>query len=122
VSAPVAPFAYGFTVEHERGIRDLVHGDLTWTALDPLEGCAWAPRTAEENEDNRTTVIVGLTLYGPFGADIRFDDRMILPDMPGAAPQPRKQRTYKVIGDPGVWHNPLTGWKPGLEVALERVT
>lgn len=122
MTPPIAPFPFGMTVEHERGVRHPVHGDLTWTDLPSIDGCAWAPRVAEENENNRTTVIIGLTLYGPFGADIRFDDRIILPDMPGAAPQPRKHRTYKVIGDPGLWRNPFTGWNAGLEVALERVT
>ena len=27
---------------------------------------------------------------------------------------------YEVEGEPGDWHSPFTGWRPGIEVALVR--
>lgn len=112
-----APFPYGITIEVERAPVDLVHGDVAYALSHTIEGCAEAPRYSTENNENRTTVIVGRTLYGPYGADLRATDRVVLP---GA--EPRKQRTYRVVGEIGNWRNPFTNWKPGFEVALEKVS
>lgn len=116
MTAPIAPFPFGITVEVERGTRN-EHGDVNYAVTHSIEGCADAPRASTEVNENRTTVIVGKTLYGPYGADLRFDDRVVLP---GTAP--RKERTWRVIGEIGNWRNPFTGWTPGFEVALERVS
>lgn len=112
-----APFPYGITIEVERAPLDLVHGDVVYSLSHVIEGCAVAPRTSTEDNDRRTTVIVGLTLYGPYDADLLARDRVVLP-----GEEPRKLRTYRVVGDVGRWRSPFTGWAPGFEVALERVT
>lgn len=109
-------FTYGITVEVERGPRN-EHGDVVYGLVGTISGCAVAPRASTEVSDNRTTTIVGLTLYGPYGADLRSTDRVILP-----GPQERKLRTYHVIGEVGQWRSPFTDWKPGFEAALERVS
>jgi hypothetical protein len=31
-------------------------------------------------------------------------------------------QTYEVDGSPNDWQHPLTGWRPGVEVRLKRVT
>lgn len=115
-----APFPQGYTVEVERGTRD-DYGDITYDVALTIEGCAWAPRYSNEDNENRNTVIVGLTLYGPYGADLSADDRIVLPALP-ELPAKRSLRTYRVIGDRGDWRSPFTAWKPGFEAALERVT
>jgi hypothetical protein len=120
VTQPIAPFPFGLTIQIERGTRS-EHGDVNYTDSHTIDGCAWAPRESTEVNDNRTTVIVGLTLYGPYGADIRHDDRVVLPDVPERG-LTRKQRTWRVDGEVGDWRSPFTGWEPGFEVALERVS
>lgn len=121
MSRPIAPFLFGFPVEVLRTPPRNIHGDTAYESVGTIEGCAWAPRFSDENNDSRTSVIVGLTLYGPFGADLRFDDRVVLPHVL-AEPADVKRRTYRVIGDIGNWRSPFTGWAPGFEAALERVT
>ena len=121
MTAPIAPFPYGLPVEVERATRDPVHGDVTYALVGTIEGCGWYPRTSDENNERRTATIVGLTLYGPYGADIRSDDRVVLPDVP-ARGLSRRERTYRVDGEVGDWRSPLTGWEPGFEVNLERVS
>lgn len=115
-----APFPFGFTVTVRRTTRN-EFGDKLTPTTHGLPGCMWAPRTSSEENEGRTSVITGLQLYGPPRPDILFDDEIILPhvlDQPAA----EKKRTYRVVGDVGNWYNPLTGWEPGFEVALERVT
>ncbi|GAA0632186.1 hypothetical protein GCM10010174_61490 [Kutzneria viridogrisea] len=77
-----------------------------------VEGCGFAPRTATEDVDRRDTVITGLTLYAPAGADIRPTDRIVRVD----------GTVWEIAGEPGDWWTPLTGWHPGLEIAVTRVT
>lgn len=119
MSHPVAPFAFGDTVEIERGPED-EHGDRQYAVVGTLEGVWWAPRYSNENNDDRSTTIVGLTLYGAYGADVRADDRVVLPNRT-ELPDAREERTYRVVGDRGDWRNPMTGWAAGSEIALERV-
>lgn len=121
MTPPIAPFLHGQTVEVERGARN-DYGDNTYVVVGTIEGCAWAPRTSSEDNQSRTTVIVGLTLYGPYGADLRSDDRVVLPQDPMLPAADREQRTYRVVGEIGNWRSPFTGWTPGFEAALERVS
>lgn len=76
-----------------------------------VAGCAVAPRASSEENAGRTAVIVGLSLYAPAGTDILPTDRVVVRGV-----------TYEVDGEPGEWVNPLTGARPGIEVALKRVT
>ncbi|WP_372344748.1 hypothetical protein [Streptomyces sp. KL116D] len=82
----------------------------------PVPGCAVAPRDgtgagANEITDARDTVITGLTLYAPFGTDIRATDQIRIGD-----------ELYEVDGQPGSFRSPFTGSTGPVVVALELVT
>lgn len=64
-----------------------------------------------EYVDGRDTVIIGLTVFLPDGADVQATDRAIV-----------RGQTWEVVGDPQQWQSPFTGWCPGVPVALRRVT
>jgi hypothetical protein len=111
-----APFPYGITVKVQRptGAADR-YGQVTYADHHDLDGCALAPRYSTEDTDNRTSVIVGFSLFGPpqTGDDRVFaKDRIKTPD----------GNVYRVIGESAEWANPLTGLRFGFEAALERVT
>jgi hypothetical protein len=115
MSSP-APFPFGITVTVQRptGAADR-YGQLTYADHHTIDGCALAPRYSTESIDNRTSVIEGFSLFGPpqTGDDRVFaKDRIKTPD----------GNVYRVVGESAEWVNPLTGWKPGFEAALERVT
>lgn len=75
-----------------------------------LAGAFTAPREEPElNERGRAGVIVGLTLYGPQGTDLRYTDQV---EVDGVL--------FDIEGEVGVWTNPLTGWEAGIEAALRR--
>jgi len=82
----------------------------------PVLGCAVAPRDgtgagANEITDARDTVIVGLTLYAPYGTEIRATDRVRVDG-----------ELYEVDGQPGAFRSPFTGSTGPVVVALELVT
>lgn len=108
-------FAYGETVVILRAplVTD-PYGDQVsdWDAAVRTDSPGWgfAPRGGDERQDNNApTVIVGLTGYGPPGADVLPTDRMEV-----------RGQVYKVLGEIGEWRSPFTGWEPGVEVALQR--
>lgn len=71
-----------------------------------------APRSSSEfNQPGRTAVIVGLTVFFPGGTDVLSTDRFRV-----------RGTVYEVDGEPGDWRSPFTGRRPGVEVALKRVT
>lgn len=75
-----------------------------------LVGAFTAPRPESEiTSRGRAGVIVGLTLYAPFGTDLVHTDQV---DVDGTL--------FEVEGEVGSWRNPLTGWEAGIEVALRR--
>lgn len=76
----------------------------------PLCEAFTAPRTSSDITDRgRAGVIVGLTLFGKYGTDLKHTDQV---EVDGVL--------YDVDGEPGQWKNPLTGTKAGFEVALTR--
>lgn len=81
----------------------------------PVSGCAVAPGegagAANELVDARDTVTLGLTLYAPFGTDVRATDRVRV----GA-------EVYEVQGQPGGFRSPFTGSTGPVVVALELVS
>lgn len=82
----------------------------------PLPGCGIAPRDGsgagnDELTQARDTVIVGLTLYAPFGTDLRATDKVRV----GAV-------LYEVQGQPGSFTSPFTGSTGPVVAALELVT
>lgn len=120
-----APFPFGFTVTVKRPGGRNEFGDRLPGTEYTIDGCAWSPRMREafELEDaTRATVVEGLQLYGPPQSGIEADDVVVLPPVLDLVGKPEKRRTYRVVGEIGEWFNPLTGWYPGFEVALERVS
>lgn len=77
----------------------------------PVAGCMVAPRSsAEPDEVGRGAVITGVTVYLPPGADVRPQDRLRI-----------RGELFQVDGDAGDWSSGYTAWRPGVEVAAERV-
>lgn len=69
-----------------------------------------APRVSSDITDRgRAGVIVGLSLFAPYGTDLLHTDQV---EVDGVL--------YDVDGEAGQWKNPFTGWKAGAEVALKR--
>ena len=97
--------------------RDSYGNDVPGTPTEfPVHGCAVAPRDgtgagANEIIDARDTVIVGLTLYAPYGTDIRATDQIRV-----------NGELYEVDGQPGSFRSPFTGSTGPVVVALELVT
>lgn len=97
--------------------RDVYGNDVPGPPTEiPVPGCGIAPRDgtgAGSNEivDARDTVITGLTLYAPYGTDIRATDRIrVGGDL------------YEVEGLPGSFRSPFTGSTGPVVAALELVT
>jgi hypothetical protein len=105
------PFGATVTVLRPGGVDQF--GDPSGSGTThTVAGCALAPRTSNEDIQGRgDTVIVGLTLYAPYGSDITATDKI---QIPGGL-------IYEVVGEPGQWLNPKTGSTPGMAVALQRV-
>lgn len=81
------------------------------TATTELVGAFVAPReTSEIRGRGRAGVIVGLTLYAPYGTDLVHTDQI---DVDG--------ELFELEGEIGPWRNPFTEWEAGIEVALRRV-
>lgn len=97
--------------------RDVYGNDVPGPPTDiPLTGCGLAPADstgagANEIVDARDTVISGLTLFAPFGTDIRATDQV---RVAGAL--------YDVYGQPGKFRSPFTGSTGPVVVSLSLVT
>ncbi len=73
-----------------------------------LDGCLLVPRSSSESTDLRDTVIVGLTLFAPPGADVDAAMQVVVDG-----------DVWEVDGEPGRWPVPA-GWPFGVQVALKR--
>ena len=104
-------FQHPVSITVRRGGRDPRTQDPLPKTEHTIDGCAWAPRYANETNQLGNTSIVGLSLFVPYGADIAAEDEVLLPDDP---------RAWQVDGEPGHWRSPFTDWRPGTEVALTR--
>lgn len=92
---------------------DPVPGAPTETAI---TGAFVAPLMSNDVDDRgRVGVIVGLTLYVPYGTDLVHTDRIRITG------EGANDGLYSLDGQPGDWKNPWTGWRAGLTVALTRV-
>lgn len=77
-----------------------------------ITGCAFAPEaSSEDHAGGRQAVLAPATLYAPTGADIQPQDRIVV-----------RGETFEVDGDRSDWRNPYSGHRPGISVALRRVT
>lgn len=79
-----------------------------------IEQVGWLPYVAPRSSNDidapgRAGVIVGLTLYLPYGYDLHHND---LIDVDGTR--------YRIDGEPGHWKHPGTQWEACAEVALVR--
>ena len=80
------------------------------TTRTDIAGCGVAPRySSEPSTLGRNGVIVGLTIFAPYGSDILFTDRIEIAGV-----------VYLVEGTPENWLNPFTGSTPGMEIAVKR--
>ncbi|MWA08734.1 hypothetical protein [Streptomyces sp. BA2] len=97
--------------------QDIYGNDVPGAVAEiPVPGCAVAPRDGTGSATNeivgdRDTVISGLTLYAPFGTDIRATDRVRVGD-----------DIYEVEGHVGSFRSPFSGSTGPVVVALELVT
>ena len=83
----------------------------TWAEGVDVALCGVAPRSSDEPaETGRAAVITGLTVYMPTGTQIAPADRLVVRGV-----------TYEVVGEPGDWRSPFSGWRAGVEVAVTRV-
>jgi hypothetical protein len=89
------------------------HGDVVSTARITLDAAIVAPSSMEEPDRNRATVRDTRTMYVPHGTQILASDVIELPGEPGR---------WHAVGPVVDWTHPMTGWAPGGEVRLERVT
>lgn len=77
-----------------------------------IDGCAVAPRDAEEDRTGgRQMVIAGFNVYAPAGTEILPTDRLRI-----------RGDDHEVDGEPGVWTNPYTDVTEGVEIRTRRVT
>lgn len=104
-------FPHGVTVTVVRGGTDPRTGDPLPSSEHAISGVAVAPRYATESTTTDNATITGLTLYLPYGADLRATDTVRLPNDPDP---------WYVDGEKGSWLNPYTGTAEGDEVALTR--
>lgn len=104
-------FPSGVTVTVYRPTKDR-YGDVTARVSHTIDGCGIAPRSSSENTDRRDTVITGLTLLVPTGADLTATDEVGLPD----------GTRWQIDGDVVRPSSPFTGWVPGTRAALTRAT
>lgn len=97
--------------------QDSYGNDVPGTPTEiPVAGCGVSPRdstgsASNEITDARDTVISGLTLYAPYGTDIRATDKIRVAGV-----------MYEVVGQPGSFRSPFTASTGPVVVALELVT
>lgn len=100
----------------------------------PLPGCLLYPRlasgrsTSTEDDYQKTQVSTGLSLIvqGNHGGasltvDVRPEDVIELPAHP-LVPVAYHGTRWEVLGEMAPWASPFTTWRPGVEIAIERVT
>lgn len=123
-------FPHGITLDVLATSRDR-HGDETTTVRGSIPGCGLAPDESVENaglraqEDThqRALVITRQVVYAPpSGVRVGAQDRVRLVP-PGTSPEARAALPlWHVEGEPELWQNPMTGWRPGRVIRLQRVT
>lgn len=106
------PFGHGITVTIERPGGQTRHGDRLPPVTHTVSPCTAYPRSTSEDNAIRDQVEDVWVLLAPYGADITETDVIVLPD----------GRRYEVDGAPGGFASPYTGWQPGTQIVLRRVT
>lgn len=100
-------------------------GDVEVTDERQVTGCAWYPRRSVEDggggsnlgagqrtgaSSGAAQVSTGLSMICPPGSGITALHRVRLPD----------GSIWQVVGEPGAWASPFSGWKPGDQLELDR--
>lgn len=67
------------------------------------------------------------TVLAPPGSDVLYTDRVLIHPrgmdlVPANDKVTRQANTYQVTGRPQDWENPVTGWRPGMEINLTRTS
>jgi hypothetical protein len=104
------------------------YGDPTTasTIRTDIAGCGIAPRySSEPNAVGRNGVVIGLTIFAPYGSDILFTDRIEINGggtviATGLPVTPSTASIYTIEGDPADWLNPFTGSTPGMEISVKK--
>jgi hypothetical protein len=113
VSVPL-PFGQTVTVYRPGGAD--AFGDPQPGATHDVGPCAVWQNTSAEDMQGRDTIVTTRTVIAPPGADIGVADLVYLPGDDQAKPA-----RWQVDGDPARWHDPMSGWEPGVEAQLKRV-
>jgi hypothetical protein len=101
-------------------------GDSTYTDHHQIDGCVDVPLSSAEAVGGGP-VTDRRMLLAPPASDVLVTDRVLIHPpgvdlIPADAVEIRRAYGYQVTGRPVDWLNPLTGWNPGMEVRLEKVT
>jgi hypothetical protein len=111
-------------------------GDETYTDHHVIEGCLEVPSFSTTGRISTRAERDGVltdsrTIYVPYKSDVLATDRVVIhPDgmlvlPPADTPEGieiRRVNGYQVLGRPMDWSDPLSGWQPGTEVALMKVS
>lgn len=116
-------------------LRDTPGGVDEWgdsvvasTSRTDIADCAIAPRySTEPTAVGRNGVIIGLTIFAPYGSDILFTDCIEINGggtvtETGLPVTPSTATIYTIEGDPSDWANPFTGATPGMEISVKKAT
>lgn len=119
------PWAISIRITVQRGTPDRFN-DTVYADHHQIDNCIDYPTGAGEQGLSNTHVTDYRELLCPFESDILATDRVLIHPA-GMATVPsndpaRKTNTYQVVGPAKDWQNPFTGWAPGTQVSLERIT
>lgn len=87
----------------------------------PVPGSIIAPGSMTEPVvDDEDNLVIQMSFYGPYDADLRHLDRITDPGLLDEAGAPI---VWQVVGDiaGGQWMNPYTGWTAGCEIPVKQV-
>lgn len=108
--------AYGVTITLLTEARNNTTGVTTLVDDRTLSGCVLSPVTesavSSTVDDTGATVTTRRTLFPPAGSGIGAGRRMRLED----------GSVWQAVSDAGEWRSPFTGWAPGDQVELKRVS
>lgn len=111
------PFGFTLTVLLQEVDR---HGDRTPTSDFTISGCAFAPGGSFEDTDGRNQLTRRGTVYLPSGIhQVPATAKLVIP---ASVTGDTADTTWEVEGDKEYWRSPLSGWQPGSELPVKRVT
>ncbi len=105
------PTGETITVTSRTAAGEDAYGNQTYTTTSrTIDRVPVAQRTSSDlTENGRDGQSVGLTIYPP------HDSGIVASDVIGVYGE-----DYRIVGDPGAWRSPWSGWAPGLAIDLER--